>query len=167
MVLFTQPTRLNYMYKQTSKGFTLIELMVTITIIAVLSGGILVSLSTSKGRGNNASIRTAFAQLRTESNLYINNFDNYGIAAANGTVGSCDTTNTFFKNTRVSAILAKAQASSGYQPKCFNTLGSSGAWATSIQLSIPEAGTKNFLCVDSLGNIKNYVTDPMPTPLCP
>ncbi len=150
--------------QERSKGFTLIELLVVIAIIGILSGVVLASLNTARGKGSNAGVRTAFAQMRTEANLYLTNNDNYGTAAA---VGSCATANTMFVTTKFTQMLATAQSNaSNNTPVCRNTTGSNGAWLVSIRLATPE-GANPYLCTDSTGVIKAHLNAIVAGTVCP
>lgn len=57
------------------RGFTLIELLVVIAIIGVLSSVVLASLSSARGRANDAKIRSDLRQISTALSLY---YDKYG-----------------------------------------------------------------------------------------
>ena len=61
------------------RGFTLIELLVVIAIIGILSSVVLSSLSTARGRANDAKIRSDLRQLSNALNLY---YDRYGTMPA-------------------------------------------------------------------------------------
>jgi general secretion pathway protein G len=52
------------------KGFSLIELMVVIAIMAMLAGGVSIFLFGAKGDAEKARVRSDFAQLDSAINLY-------------------------------------------------------------------------------------------------
>ena len=61
--------------KNRTLGFTLVELLVVISIIGVLSSVVFASLSSAKAKAKNAAIISNFATLRTHAELY---YDQYG-----------------------------------------------------------------------------------------
>ena len=54
-----------------NKGFTLIELMVVIAIIAVLSGVVLAALSSSNSKGNDSKIQSQLKSMVNQANLFL------------------------------------------------------------------------------------------------
>lgn len=57
------------MKKINKKGFTLLELLVVIAIIGILSAVVLGSLSSARGKGNNAAVKSELHNFRTQSEL--------------------------------------------------------------------------------------------------
>jgi prepilin-type N-terminal cleavage/methylation domain-containing protein len=57
--------------KQKSKGFTLIELLVVIAIIGILSGIVLVAMSSARNKAKDAHVKRELVHLRTQVNLNI------------------------------------------------------------------------------------------------
>ncbi len=141
--------------KRNTQGFTLIELLVVIGIIGVLAGIVMVSLSNARGKGSVAGVRNSLAQLRTESNLYINDNGNFGTAVA----ANCSSANTVFANAKFTSIRQAAETTAGYSAVCVNSITGLGAWALSIQTR-PDGTGNTFLCTDSTGKIKAYASAP-------
>jgi len=55
--------------QKSQKGFTLIELLVVIAIIGILSSVVLASLSSARGKGNTAAIKSTLVNARTQAEL--------------------------------------------------------------------------------------------------
>ncbi len=53
-----------------NRGFTLIELLVVIAIIGILSSVVLASLSSARGKGNTAAIKSTLVNVRTQAELF-------------------------------------------------------------------------------------------------
>jgi prepilin-type N-terminal cleavage/methylation domain-containing protein len=77
-------TRSNYFSKQ---GFTLVELLVVISIIGLLSSFAVVSLNTARAKARDALRKGDMAQIRTALNLYYDDNEGYPVATANA---DCD-----------------------------------------------------------------------------
>lgn len=136
------------------RGFTLIELLVVIAIIGILSTVILASLGTARTRGSTAGIKTSLAQLRTQGNLYVNEYGNFGT-----TVAGCGAANTVFSsatNAKFDNIRLKINSDSGFTSSCVNNITGSGSWAVGVQIK-PDNGV-NYLCTDATGIIKSYAS---------
>ncbi|MES3005319.1 MAG: type II secretion system protein [Patescibacteria group bacterium] len=71
--------------KKTSKigGFTLIELMIVISIIGLLSSIVLVALGSGRQRGINSNIAQQMAQMRNAIELYRTTVGSYPAALSN------------------------------------------------------------------------------------
>ncbi|MBX9734152.1 MAG: type II secretion system GspH family protein [Chitinophagaceae bacterium] len=80
-----------------NKGFTLIELMLVISILTFITSIILVSFKSSREKARYAKIASDFEQLAKAAELYRLNYDTYptGTGETNGSVGSDSMPDTF------------------------------------------------------------------------
>jgi prepilin-type N-terminal cleavage/methylation domain-containing protein len=123
-------------------GFTLIELIVTIAIIAVLSGVILFSITQYINKGKDSNIAGNLAVLIPAGEVYYNYTNSYS-----GFCNSTVVTNAF------------AQMPPGNVHYCVGDSANSQAWAACVKLF---SNTAYAYCVDSRGMKK----DKMPVASC-
>lgn len=74
--------------RRQSSGFTLVELLVVISIIGVLAALLLVNLSNVRERGRDSARKSDLSQMRTALRLYYNDYQSYP-AAENGLILGC------------------------------------------------------------------------------
>lgn len=72
------------------KGFTLIELLVVVAIIGILSSIVLASLSTARNKGQDASAKGSLSSARAAAELYFDEYNDYGSAAAGVQIAEAD-----------------------------------------------------------------------------
>lgn len=74
---------MSFMKTQKNKlsGFTLVELLVVISIIGILSSFAVVSLNTARAKARDALRKGDMAQIRTALNIYYDDFKRYPVAA--------------------------------------------------------------------------------------
>ncbi len=83
--------------KKIQKGFTLLELLVVIAIIGIMASVGMAALSSSKGKGDDAAVRSNLSSLRSQAELYHVNHKKYGFNVSD--VTDCITTTTFIAST--------------------------------------------------------------------
>lgn len=145
------------------KGFTLIELMVVITIIGILAVIVLPNLTSVRGRGQDTAVKEQMTQFRATAALYYD--DNYGYttgALASPITAACLPTSAWpsgsvFTSTDFSRVITGIQANAAAMPNCYLGVGTtnSQSWAMVSQL---RTGT-GFWCVDSEGNSKKLTAE--------
>lgn len=69
------------------KGFSLIELLISITIIGILTSIILSSLSRSRNRAYDSKIQQQLSSFRTSAQMYLNNKGSYEPATSDCSQG--------------------------------------------------------------------------------
>ncbi len=152
------------------KGFTLLELLVVIAVVAMLSAIMMSWLGFARGNGANAGMKTDLAQMRTQGNIYATANGNFGTAAdSTGACTGAGTNNTIFADSKFASIISALQihSSGGHTATCYSAVGGNPSWVVSIQLYAPQNGN-NYVCTDSTEVIKYYASTPSTNSgLCP
>ncbi len=140
------------------KGFTLIEVMVVVIILIILSATVLVSLSGSKGRGNDTAVKADLGTVQVQATLYYGIANTYG-ATNTGASASCSATGTVFSDsgTTIDDIIGISIASATKNAKgnsvvCRST---SSAFLVAGQLS-----SGKYWCVDWTGTSTEETSQP-------
>ena len=137
-----------------NRGFTLIELMVVITIIAVISSIIFVVLNDARGKGNDTKVKAQLSAIRAKAELFYDSNASYNGSAGNIS-GSCITANSMFTDVASGMSIQTLQSNypSGATVTCYSTV---STYAVSALL--PGQGDTNSWCVDSTGASKSRIT---------
>lgn len=131
-----------------SKGFTIIELIVVVAIIAVLAAIVLVNVTGFINKGKNAAIKGNLSSIMTNAAVYFDTNGNY------------NTTTTFCDSTAVTAIKSAVTGTGGIHGvaldannwQCRNNTGTSPDTAfCACAMLIPVGATGTVFCVDSTG----------------
>jgi prepilin-type N-terminal cleavage/methylation domain-containing protein len=135
-----------------SRGFTLLELLVTIALIGLAASIILVAVSNARGKGNDSKVRSQLISLRTAAENYYAANSNYGAAVAgtesagSGATASVGTgcASGMFSNTALTSytLAANYPSTAAGTGKCTS---SGQAYAVTVRLNDSTA----FWCVDS------------------
>ena len=117
-------------------GFTLVELLVVVGIIALLSSLTAVVAREARDRGRDMRIQTSLSQVRFEAALIYNRDNSYVIL--------CDANNTLNEtNDNLKIIEDEARKQSGSEPECYAT-------EDTYCVSSPLVTGKSY-CLDSTG----------------
>lgn len=150
-----------------SQGFTLLEILIVITIIGILSGVVLTFVASARDQAGDASIKQSLGDFRKEAAAFYNDdtlptagtysLSNRGPTQClsplfSGTSGSVFGT----QNPQGLALLTSAINASGAPvstaSRCRVTLGPSGRWVVGVALR--SSPTTSYLCVDDTGITK-------------
>ena len=122
------------------KGFTLIELLVVIAIIGILAATVLASLSSARGKANDAKVKAQLSNLRAAMESYYSTNGNYGDDADE----ECTIDGVW--SDVPTGIDALTDVAASYPSGTTMECGTSGsAWAVSASMST------GAWCVDSSG----------------
>ncbi len=145
-------------------GFTLIELIVVITIIGILSVIVLPNLTSVRGRGQDAAVKEQMTQFRATAAMYYD--DNYGYTTSGqaATVGpqACLPTSgwpagSVFTSSDFSKVITGIQSNAASMPNCY--LGSNTVKSQSWAMVAKLRSNTGFWCVDSAGSSKLLTTE--------
>ncbi|HEY4478868.1 MAG TPA: prepilin-type N-terminal cleavage/methylation domain-containing protein [Candidatus Paceibacterota bacterium] len=146
--------------KKSQKGFTVIELLIVVSIIGLLSSIVMASLNSARIKGADAAIKTDLSGIRSSAAVEFENlnssYNNTGstIILTSG-ASNCDgatTANSILANTSIQRAVphANAQAKKPFEyPICVIA---SSAYAIASPTRVGSTG--NFWCVDSNGEGK-------------
>ena len=126
--------------KNSRKGFTLIELLVVISIIGILSSIVLVSLSSARNKGKDASAKGSMSSMRAQAEMgYSTNYLADLCTTSGTTLGGLATLKTAVDSQvpAANASLCIQNAAAGNAPS---------GWAAVVTLNDGA-----FFCVDSSG----------------
>ena len=70
--------------KLTSRGFTLVELMIVIAIIGILAAVVLASLSSARDKGADAAVKSNLNGVRSQAALVYDNVHDYATVCSDG-----------------------------------------------------------------------------------
>ena len=127
------------------KGFTIIELLVVVAIIAVLASIVLINVTSYINKGKDSAIKGNLSTVLVQSAIFYDGAGNYGTTAANGLCVS---------PVVASALTAANTASSGTATCTYNV--TMPNTATAFCACSPLKTTGNTFCIDSSGNKKEY-----------
>lgn len=128
------------------KGFSLLELLISITIIGTLSVVIISSLSSSRGRAYDSKIKQQLISFRTSAYLYYYNQTPYSYGV------SSDCNSGVFADTDINNANPGNYIKPSNLPSFTNVFCVSDGVSYSVKATLYEGDT--YFCVDSKGNAK-------------
>ena len=130
------------------KGFTLIDLLVVISIIGMRSGVVLSSFNTARNKSRDAAIRQGLSNLRGQAGLYhLDNGASYGTRAEAACPATFTAGTSIFGDQNAFNIIQSAYDDAGGAAN--SACSSDGTnYAVAVQL---RTNTAQAFCVDSAG----------------
>lgn len=145
------------------RGFTLIELMVVVGIIAILAAVVIAALNNARTKGGDAAIKSNLKNAITQAEVFYNTNtlapNTYsGICNIGPLVGGATTIGPFLTAAATAAGLAgynknPAGGGTGTTATC-NVSGAFDAWAAEVPLAGSTLGVPKMWCIDSLSHAK-------------
>lgn len=129
-----------------TKGFTLIELLVVVAIIGILSGIVLTSLGSARGKAKDASAKASISSIRAEAEIVADGGDYSGMCSSPS----------------VDRLVTAAGDQTGGAALCDDTAGTS--YFACVEL--PGTEDDDYFCVDSGGYAGIVVGGVPPGPTC-
>ena len=142
------------------KGFTLLELLVVVSIIALLSVVVIAALNTAKAKGADSAVKADMANLKTQIELYLADKGSY--ASSNHSENYCSTVaaNNIIADPIIQQVLNYANKATGgsivsNQYRSTKCAAASLSYAIAIALKTNDTDT---WCMDSTGTVKQTGT---------
>jgi prepilin-type N-terminal cleavage/methylation domain-containing protein len=124
------------------KGFTIIELIVVVAIIAVLAAIVLVNVTSYINKGKDAAIQGNLSSMMTNAAVIFDSTGNYLLACAGANVPPITAAKTAYGSPPGDTATCNFTATTGV------------AWAACSQLKVSDS----YFCVDSTGAKKTITT---------
>ncbi len=142
-------------FLRSSKGFTLLELLVVVAIIGILASVIVAALNNANSKGKDAAVKSNLKNAVTQGEILFNtrtaNKDTYTNACTNGVVDGAK---------GVGELVLNAARASGLSVYGISSIGSTttatcnssvSAWAAEAPLKTTTPAANQMWCVDSTG----------------
>lgn len=143
------------------RGFTLIELLVVVAIIAILASVVLSSLSSAKGKGGDAAVKSNLNTVRGQTELFYSNNGNSFLPPGGSAfpIATCpaysaSATNMLAKDKVIAGAIAEAVKRGGNGSSCYNSY---LIWAVAVGLK--SSATASW-CIDYGGNSRQVSSAP-------
>jgi prepilin-type N-terminal cleavage/methylation domain-containing protein len=147
--------------KNKKRGFTLLELLVVVGLIAILSAVVIVSINNARSKGGDAGVKTNLHTVSNQAELFFLNNTNSYLPSGGSTfsIATCPTysavgTNMLSRDSIMAQAIDKAVNNGGNGSSCYN---SSTAWAVAVGL---KSSTTSSWCVDNTGSSRVVASAP-------
>jgi prepilin-type N-terminal cleavage/methylation domain-containing protein len=138
--------------RTTRSGFTLVELLIVISIIAVLAAIVLVALGSGRQTASNTGVKTYVNDVQEAAAVYMQNNGSYGMTYPSSvcpTAGS-----SMFTDPDIQSFISALNAKNGNKTKCATGTALASGNATSFAIASPVSYSSQYWCVDSTGTAK-------------
>lgn len=141
------------MSSSSSRGFTIIEIIVVVAIISILTSVVLGSLNTARNKSQDVAVKSNLSSARAQAELYhdVNGSSFEGVCDSGAGVAGVKTIYPAVS----AAVFAVGGASVGFGPANLSTgtcNDEDSGWAAEVALI-----TGGFYCTDNLGNATTSV----------
>lgn len=143
------------------RGFTLLELLVVVGLIAILSTVVVIALNTARGRGGDTSVKTNLRTVANQAGLFFLDNTNSYLPAGGSTfaIATCPAynpagTNMLSRDSVIADAIAKAVNDGGNSSSCYN---SATLWAVAVGL---KSSPTSSWCIDNTGTAKVVASAP-------
>jgi prepilin-type N-terminal cleavage/methylation domain-containing protein len=144
-------------------GFTLIEVLVVITIIGILSGMVLVNLNNARLKAYDASIKLQLASVRREAEIY---YTGPGGETYGNNANSCNAASSMFKQDTIISNLIDGVSNISSAVATCRSNGTNFAVSANLLSAIDP--TEDNWCIDSTGAARTIADPPAANvPFCP
>jgi prepilin-type N-terminal cleavage/methylation domain-containing protein len=139
-----------------AKGFTLIELMIVIGIIALLISVVMVALNNARNKGLDAGVKSNLVNAARQAEIFYNT----NTAVPNAYTGVCTNPGPVGGAVTVAALMTAAASAAGLSSYAIDAIGtattatcnqSAGAWASEVPLKTTNPAANQMWCVDNTG----------------
>jgi prepilin-type N-terminal cleavage/methylation domain-containing protein len=150
-----------------TRGFSLIEILVVITIVGILSSVVLASLNSARNKGKNSTVESNLNNARAQAELFYDvNGNSYRTGAINGPGDLCAISANVGGVRGIYSFVKAAADAQGVNLRLINSSPNSGDannavckanatnWVMAVPLKPYGSFTSPMLCMDSTGAVK-------------
>lgn len=136
------------------RGYTLVELLMVVSIIGMLSSIVLTSLTSARNKGADSAIKQNLINARTEAEIFYSTSQSYDLVCATTAIG--DNVNAALAAYGVPNTFSDSQQTFWNLGQCHDSV---NAWAAWVPLKASASGFPVGFCVDHLGSARQVTTN--------